>query len=107
MSSNVEYIFDVATPLGFLVRSTEVYWKIITTIKHPVMADKLDAVKNTLSDPDEIRQSKSDPQVLLFYRTIRRACWLCAVVKRLNGMGFLVTAYPTENIKEGKQIWKK
>ena len=30
-----------------------------------------------------------------------------AVAKRLNGEGFLITAYPTDAIKEGEQIWVK
>jgi hypothetical protein len=30
--------------------------------------------------------------------------WLCAVVKQLTGEGFLITAYPTDAIKEGERI---
>ncbi len=43
----------------------------------------------------------------LFYRLERPLRWLCAVAKRLNGEGFLITAYPTDAIKEGEQIWVK
>jgi len=45
--------------------------------------------------------------VYLFYRLERPKRWLCAVAKRLNGEGFLITAYPTDAIKEGEQIWVK
>jgi len=100
-------LFRIVTPLGFMVKSTAGYWRIICTIKHPVMADKLEEVKLTLAEPDEIRQSSSDSQILLFYKIIGTNRRLCTVVKRLNGEGFLVTAYPTENIKEGIHIWKK
>ncbi len=98
-------MFVVATPLGFTVRTTERYWHIITTIKHPIVLGKEEEIKLTLQQPDEVRQSKSDPNVYLFYRSDGENHWLCAVVKRLNGDGFLVTAYRSRNIKEGNQIW--
>ena len=55
--------------------------------------------------PAEVRQSRSDPQVLLFYREERSSRWVCVVVKRTNGDGFLITAYPTDAIKEGTRVW--
>ncbi|MBC6480924.1 MAG: hypothetical protein GDA56_27245 [Hormoscilla sp. GM7CHS1pb] len=64
-------------------------------------------VQETLRMPDEICRSREDPQVYLFYRLERPKRWLCAVAKRLNGEGFLITAYPTDAIKEGEQIWVK
>lgn len=33
--------------------------------------------------------------------------WICAVAKRENGEGFLVTAYPTDARKIGEVVWKK
>jgi hypothetical protein len=30
---------------------------------------------------------------------------LCAVVKLLDGEGFLITAYPCDKVKEGDSIW--
>ena len=100
-------LFDVMTPLDFTVRVTAIYWDIIVTIKHPVMSGFEDNVKETLADPDQIRASRSDPNILLFYKINSPGRWICAVVKRLNGDGFLITAYPTGAIKEGKQIWLK
>lgn len=97
--------FDVETPLGFNVRTTIGYWEIITSIKHPVMLGREEDVKITLSDPDEIRLSKSDAQVYLFYREDGRQRWVCAVARRLNGEGFLITTYRTNSIKEGIRIW--
>ena len=46
-----------------------------------------------------------DHDVLLFYKTVDSRRWVCAVCKRLNGDGFLITAYPTDAIKEGDRIW--
>jgi hypothetical protein len=56
--------------------------------KHPALVGHEDAVRTTLTDPDEIRRSKRDPNVFLFYRG-QRPRWVCAVVRRENGEGFL------------------
>lgn len=110
MSSDMpasELLFEVLTPLGFTVRVSKNYWQIITTIKHPIMAGRAADVQTTLHQPDMIRQSRSDAAVYLFYKTERVGRWICAVAKRLNGDGFLITTYVTDAIKEGTQIWPR
>jgi hypothetical protein len=102
-----DLFFEIATPLGFIVRVTRNYWELIVTIKHPVMQGRESDVQNTLREPDEIRRSRTDPAVHLFYRIERPKRWICAVVKRLNGDGFLITTFPTDAIKEGERIWSK
>jgi hypothetical protein len=64
-------------------------------------------VKLALESPDETRQSRSDHGVLLFYKAEAPKRWTCAVVKRTGDQGCLVTAYPTDAIKEGVRIWPK
>ncbi|MGC1375191.1 MAG: hypothetical protein WA821_03155 [Anaerolineales bacterium] len=102
-----DLLFDVLTPLGFRVRVTRAYWELITTIKHPVMAGREADVEETLRNPEEIRLSKSDPQVYLFYKPKHVGRWVCAVTKRMDGAGFLITTYPTDAIKEGERIWPR
>ena len=102
-----DILFDVLTPLGFHVRVSRAYWQIIIGIKHPIMAGHEKDVKAALENPEEIRRSKADSQVYLFYRTQRKGRWVCAVSKRLNGEGYLITAYPTDAIKAGEKIWPK
>ncbi len=100
--------FEVSTPLGFLVRVTHVYWDVIVNFKHPVMAGREADVKSTLALPDEIRRSRSDADVYLFYRTEHLGRWVCAVSKQVDETyGFLITAYPTDAIKEGVIVWHK
>ena len=106
-AENEQILFVVDTPIGFQVQTTVNYWELITTIKHPVMKGRLEDVKQTLANPDVINLSKSDSQVYLFYRTDGQKRWVCAVTKRLNGNGFLITAYRTSAIKEGENIWQK
>ena len=100
-------LFEVLTPLGFRVRVTRERWNLITTVKHPVMAAREDVVRATLENPEQIRQSRSDSEVLLFYRAERSSRWVCAVAKRAADQEFLITAYPTDTINEGIQVWPK
>ena len=71
MADKKDILFEVRTPLGFHVRVTKSYWELIVTIKHPVMARREENVRATLEQPDEIRQSKSDKDVYLFYKAER------------------------------------
>ena len=107
MTDNDEILFEVLTPLGFRVRVNADYWQVIVTIKHPVMLGREDDIQEALRNPYEIRLSKKDPSVYLFYKPERLGRWVCAVRKRLDAEGFLITAYPTDAVKEGEQIWHK
>jgi hypothetical protein len=104
-SSAEEILFEAITPLGFSVRVSRAHWEVIVTIKHPVMAERESAVRDALAHPEEVRLSRSDDAVYLFYSRQDQHRWVCAVAKRLNGEGFLITAYPTDAIKEGVRIW--
>src|SRR5215468_8371994 len=105
--SEPEVLFEARTPVGFLVRVSRARWDLITTVKHPVMAGRESTVKATLENPDEVRQSRIDPEVLLFYKAEAARRWVCAVTKPADADAFLVTAYPTDAIKEGVRIWPK
>jgi hypothetical protein len=98
--------FEILTPLGFTVRTTEEYWQKVTT-KHPDIADLELEVQQALANPDEVRRSSRDQNILLFYIVYKDKRWVVAVTKRLNGDGFLITAYQTDAIKEGELIWHK
>ncbi len=101
-----ELAFEVETPLGFTVRCTRAHWAFIVIQKHPAMSGKEAELRRVLSDPDEIRRSRKDPSVYLFYRADTRR-WLCAVARREDGSGFLITAYPTDAIKAGEILWTR
>ena len=100
-------LFLIDTRLGFVVRTTRGYWTLITSVKHPSLPGKERVVMQTLSDPDEVRVSKVDRTVYLFYRRSGRR-HLCVVTKRIAAKaGFIVTAYFTDKIKEGQVLWKR
>ena len=100
-------LFAIETPLGFIVRVSARYWATIVS-KHPDLADRLADVQSALREPDEVRQSRRDATVLLSNRSdLRRGRWVVAVAKHENGDGFLVTAYRTDALKEGKRLSPK
>jgi len=100
-----DLLFEADTPLGFRVHVGRAHWEFLTTIKHPAMAGREGDVQTALSNPDEIRRSRNDADVLLFYKVAGIRRWVCAVCRRRNGDGFLITVYPTDAIKEGDRIW--
>ena len=103
MSEDSGYLFEVTTPLGFSVRTTADYWSLLEA-KHPKLRSRAQNVAQVLAHPNQVYQSRQDRAVFLCYRTDQHRL-LCAVVKRLDGEGFLITAYPCDKIKEGDRIW--
>ena len=100
------WLFQVETPLGLTVRCTSDYWSFIVSEKHPVLKGKDQDAQDVLEKPSEVRQSKKDPNVLLFYGS-SGSRWLCVVVRKENGTGFVITAYPTDTIKSGDSVWTR
>ena len=98
-------LFEVVSKMGKKISTTKEYWDFIVTIKHPIMEGKEKEVQEALKEPDEVRKSKKDKSVYLYYKGGKIIT--CVVCKHLNGAGFIITAYQTEKIKEGKLVWKK
>jgi hypothetical protein len=78
----------------FFVATTHPYWRRLLA-KHPDLTGLEMALEHALAASDEVRRSRRDPHVLLFYRR-EDPYWLVAVARRLNGNGFLITAYRTD-----------
>ncbi len=78
-------------------------------LQHQEMVGMEAEVERTLQSPTEVRISRSDNTVQLFYeyyiRTHGGGKWLCVVVKCPSDDAFVVTAYLTDQLKEGKSIW--
>ena len=81
-------------------------WSFIISLKHLEMEGKEEDVKKTLRDPDFIRVSQDDPNVVLYYRRYRKH-FICVVARHLNGERFLITTYITDKVKEGEEIWRR
>ena len=68
-----------------------------------------DEIIRTLQAPAEVRISRSDTAVRLFYefysQTMIGGKWLCVVVKYRTDDAFVVTAYFTDKLKAGERVW--
>jgi hypothetical protein len=102
-----EYVFDVSTPIGFRVHVTADRWRLISVLKHPTLSGRETDVSMAIEAPDEIRRSRQDGSVLLFYRRFTPVRWICAVVKVAGEGGFLITAYPASTLKTGERVWSR
>lgn len=73
------------------------------------MAGMENAIVETLANPVAVVESLSDLQARLYYRfyfgTLVGDKYLCVVVKGASGDAFLLTAYLTDRIKRGKEVW--
>jgi len=100
-------IFTVTTPLGYRVILSRDRWREIIRFKHPALADHLDKVRKCLSQPEVVRSSEKDPDVHLYYLKADTA-FVCAVVGTSKvAERFVITAYFTENIKKGHELWTR
>jgi hypothetical protein len=80
-------------------------------LEHPEMADLESALEETLRQPRYVIQSRTDPKATLSYRfyvgTKVGDKWLCVVVKYAAKDAFVVTAYLTDQLKKGAQLWPR
>ena len=89
------------TPLPRIVNVND-YLDYIT---NRIVPDFDREIRAALEGPDEIRQSRTDTEILLFYKTEGTSRWVCAVAKHARDQAFLITAYPTDAIKKGIRVW--
>lgn len=80
-------------------------------LEHAEMAGMEAEIERVLQAPAEVRVSRSDESVKLFYEFYARTSvdgkWLCIVVKYLPGDAFVITAYLTDTMKGGETVWPK
>ncbi len=100
-------LFEVRAKNGGLIRTSRKYWRLITRVKHPLVAGKEEEVIKTLKDPILIKESIADKKVHLYYTKMNSSKYFCVVVKNEGRRGFIITAYITNRIKKGKLIWQK
>jgi hypothetical protein len=80
-------------------------------LEHAELADMEDELERVLQTPSEVRRSRSDEDVKLFYQFYARTRvggkWLCVVVKYQPDDAFIITAYLTDTVKTGEVLWPK
>ncbi|MCZ7357296.1 MAG: PBECR2 nuclease fold domain-containing protein [Candidatus Methanoperedens sp.] len=104
-----DFLVDVIDVFEKSIRLTEKRLEHI--LKRPEMSRQLERIKETLANPDLIKESNQDSSVWLFYRfyniTPVTEKYLLVAVRLLDGNGFIITAFYTDRIKKGTTIWEK
>jgi hypothetical protein len=94
---------------GRAVRLTDE--RLAHILEHPELSGLADEIENVLREPAEVRLSRSDESVQLFYnfyaQTKVGGKWLCIVVKATPDDAFVITAYLTDKLKAGETLWPK
>jgi hypothetical protein len=94
---------------GTSVRLTDE--RLAHILEHVEMAGMADELERVLQTPREIRRSRSDDDVRLFYefysQTRVGGKWLCVVVKYAPDDAFVITAYLADTLKAGEIIWQR
>ena len=85
--------------------------RIAHILQHLELVGMEEEISQVLEAPVEVRVSRSDKTVQLFYeyyaRTRVGGKWLCVVVKYPPDDAFVVTAYLTDKLKAGETIWRQ
>lgn len=104
MENVVRILSDV---FGMFVRLSEE--RLGHILEHPEMRGMETEISLVLQDPERVVRSRSDPEVRLFYDFLENTPvgnkWLCVVVKYSGGDAFVVTAYLTDKVKIGEELW--
>jgi len=94
---------------GLAIRLTDE--RLLHILEHPEMIGMEAAIEETLSRPQQVVESFSDLRARLYYRfyfgTGVGDKFVCVVVKIAGEKAFVLTAYLTDRIKRGVQIWPK
>jgi hypothetical protein len=101
-------LLTVQTPLGHRVFHTRERWRQIIRYKHLALAGVRTMCVPVWSHlrPSSVRESAKDPDVQLYYIPTEEV-HLCVVTAPADELEqFVVTAYFTTNIKQGKELWK-
>jgi hypothetical protein len=92
---------------GLAIRLTDE--RLAHILEHPEMQGMEVAMADTLERPERVVQSLGDPQARLYDRfcigTRVGDKFLCVPVKVVPGDAFVLTAYLTDKIKQGVQLW--
>jgi hypothetical protein len=100
-------VFAERTPLGHRVILTRDRWREIVRYKHPAMAGHEADVQDCVRDPAVIRSSAKDADVHLYHRASEQG-YTCVVVGGDDSEErFVITAYFTDSLKEGQDLWTK
>lgn len=93
---------------GGLIELTDERWLHIIK-EHPEVARCKEKIQEVLANPDYVKKSSRDAEVLLYYRfydDISNGKYMLVVAKK-GFRSFILTCYITDMIKKGVTLWEK
>ena len=85
--------------------------RITHFVKRLTKAGLFEKLEETIADPDFVIESVSDSSASISYRFYRgtRAGnkYLCVVVKHATSDAYVLTAYPSDEVKKGRILWER
>ena len=80
-------------------------------LERPEMLNQDNKIKETLSNPELIKRSVSDENVVIYYKhyttTPVTSKYLAVIVKLDATENFMISTYFTDRIKKGEFVWEK
>lgn len=96
----METVFKVKDKSGREINLTKRQWAHITT-KHADLSGKEEEIKRVLEKPDLILPHKFDENSRNYYKYDKNEkAYLFVAARYLNGKGFVITAFYTQQIKK-------
>jgi phage-Barnase-EndoU-ColicinE5/D-RelE like nuclease2 len=94
---------------GRSIRLTEE--RITHFIKRLTKAGLFEKLEEAIANPDFVIESVSDPSASISYRYYRGTKagnkYLCVVVKYATSDAYVLTGYPSDEVKKGRIIWER
>lgn len=104
-----QIIFEVVDQFRCSIRLTKKSY--VHIIEHSEMTGQEDRIKETIAFPDIVKESKYDSRVFCYYRLYEKSPvtkkYLLCIAKILNGEGYIIIAFYTDKIKEGRLLWER
>lgn len=92
----MNYVFEIIDKTGRKIHLTKERWTHITSpaSPHAYMANFIEEIKQTIIEPEFVRIDSIENKKMKYYKYFKeRKKYLRAIVKYLNGNGFIITAY--------------
>ena len=107
-------LFSVTSYNGKQVTCSEEQWNNHIAFNHKIMKNNVEAVKNTIIEPDSVYESSQSPKREVYFKkslipTYKDKFFTKVIVEYKNNAGEVVTAFPqpTESGGIGNVVYKK
>lgn len=97
-----DFVFEIIDKTKREIRLTKRQWRHINN-RHPIITNYIEELKETLKNPDAIKNSKTDENVYFYYKYFKYLKspdrYILLIVKYLNSHGFIISTFFEKYIK--------